>query len=109
MKRSKTMVAKNGGFLAALSGLVFALSAGTLFAERPDGENPEIFRINKERPHAITVPYGTRTLALRGETRESEYYKSLNGMWRFHWSPKPGERPAGLKMGGRGSWSSRIR
>ena len=90
------MITKNPRFWTILSGFVFALSVGTLSAERPDWENPEVFRINKERPHATTVPYGTRTLALRGETRESEYYKSLNGMWRFHWSSKPAERPAGF-------------
>ncbi len=62
-------------------------------APPPDWENPAVFGINKEPPHATAIPFATDSQALSGRWQDSPYYNSLNGTWKFHWSPNPSERP----------------
>ena len=50
-----------------------------------DWENPNVNGINKEKPHA----YGF----LAGEKEANPLVKSLNGIWKFKWSPDPQSRP----------------
>ena len=64
-----------------------------LFVQALDWENPEIFQKNREAPHASYIPYDTVEGALAADRDRSPYYRSLNGMWKFHWVPKPSERP----------------
>lgn len=58
-----------------------------------DWENPSVFAVNKEPPHASWVPYADQQNALKGHTEESPFVKSLNGMWKFHWAKAPSQRP----------------
>jgi len=58
-----------------------------------DWENPEVFAINTELPHATCIPFPDLNLALRTESKNSPWYKSLNGKWRFRWVAKPADRP----------------
>lgn len=51
----------------------------------PDWENPGVVGINKERYHA--------TLTLPSKKAACSEIISLNGNWRFKWSPDPGSRP----------------
>ena len=51
-----------------------------------DWENPAVNGINKERPHA----YGF----LAEEKAGNPLIQSLNGIWKFKWSPDPQSRPA---------------
>lgn len=51
----------------------------------PDWENPDINGINKEQPHAFTF--------LAGEKANNPMIRSLNGIWKFKWSPDPQKRP----------------
>lgn len=51
----------------------------------PDWENPDINGINKENPHA----YGF----LASEKTNNPMIQSLNGIWKFKWSPDPQSRP----------------
>ena len=46
--------------------------------------NPEIFQINREPPHASLMPFSTLEQALEGNYEDSPYYVSLNGTWKFH-------------------------
>lgn len=55
-------------------------------AQLPDWENPETIGINK-------LPYHS-TLQLPSREAECAEIVSLDGMWSFHWSPNPEERPA---------------
>ena len=50
-----------------------------------DWENPDVNGINKEKPHA----YGF----LASEKANNPFIKSLNGIWKFKWSPDPQSRP----------------
>ena len=58
-----------------------------------DWENPKVIGINKEEPHATLIPYKDIKIAKKGIRRNSFYYKSLNGLWKFNWSEKPKDRP----------------
>lgn len=51
----------------------------------PDWENPEVLGINKENPHA--------TLYHADDKAGNPNVMSLNGVWKFHWSPDPQSRP----------------
>ncbi|WP_197531025.1 glycoside hydrolase family 2 TIM barrel-domain containing protein [Posidoniimonas corsicana] len=57
----------------------------------PDWENPAVVQINREPVRATFTPYATAADATAGG--ESSRVVSLNGSWRFHWSPTPDQRP----------------
>jgi beta-galactosidase len=59
----------------------------------PDWEDPSIVGRNKEAPHATLMPFPDAESAMQGDWSSSPWYQSLNGSWKFHWSPKPAERP----------------
>ena len=78
-----------------LSILLLKIAAGfhkkTFSQQNPhEWENSEIFRINKEPAHNTMLPYATIEQAI---TAEMKYFLSLNGKWKFKWSPKPADRP----------------
>ncbi len=56
-------------------------------------QNPAIFNINKLAPHAYFIPFETEQLACTDNEYLSEYFKSLNGKWKFHLSSNPESRP----------------
>lgn len=59
----------------------------------PDWENPKVFAINKEAPRATFISFPELKMALSQKPAQSVWYKSLNGRWKFHWVPKPADRP----------------
>jgi len=81
--------------LALLASVSLGLGAiQTVAAEQtPDWENPNVFDVNKEPPHATMMVYPDVKSALPGDPGRSPYFLSLNGRWRFHWAPKPADRP----------------
>jgi len=58
-----------------------------------DWENPAALHAGTVAPRATFVPYPDAASALRLGPRESPRYLSLNGPWKFHWSPRPADRP----------------
>ncbi|MGB9862732.1 MAG: glycoside hydrolase family 2 TIM barrel-domain containing protein [Candidatus Saccharicenans sp.] len=58
-----------------------------------DWENPKVFAINTEEPHATFIPFPDLQQALQNEPGKSPWYKCLNGKWKFCWVPKPADRP----------------
>ncbi len=81
---------------AAFAAQKQAFAAGAAGAGSADGEwnaRPGVFQVNREAARARLVPYRDTRAALAGRMRESPYYRSLNGSWRFHWSKNPDERP----------------
>jgi len=48
---------------------------------------------NKLAPHAYSTSYPDAASALQGNRAASPLYVSLNGAWKFHWSPTPADRP----------------
>src|ERR1035437_5357841 len=69
------------GSLLFLTGSIYAQNGSKVF----DWENPDVVGINKENPHA--------TLYLPTEKRNNKQIVSLNGSWKFKWSPDPDSRP----------------
>lgn len=58
-----------------------------------DWENPEVFAINREEPHASFMRYQSEELALKDDFKKSKFYESLNGKWKFNWVKKPADKP----------------
>jgi len=68
--------------------------ATTVFAaETPDWENPVMIGMNKEPAHTTLMPYATIDTALKCDREASQFYKSLNGQWKFNWVDRPAKRP----------------
>ncbi len=59
----------------------------------PEWNNPKIVEQNKERPHAHFFGYPNLPLAQVAQPQQAPNYQSLNGTWKFHWSPKPADQP----------------
>jgi len=74
--------------------LAFATST---FAQQPDWENQAVFRINKEAPHATSMPFPTKEGATTKARLESPWCQVLNGSWKFHHTGNPTGRPAGFE------------
>jgi beta-galactosidase len=83
-------------FLILLSGSAFAPpQAQAPRAPRGDEwENPKVFSVGKEEPHATFVPFPDSASALAKEPQDSPFYQTLNGVWKFNWVTKPADRPA---------------
>lgn len=56
-------------------------------------ENASIFQINREPARATFYAYENGSLAQAGRREDSQYFRSLNGEWAFHWARKPADRP----------------
>jgi len=68
---------------------------GVPFTEKEprDWENPEVFNINREDPHATLISFPDEKSALASINSNSPNYQSLDGMWKFNWVKSPDERP----------------
>ncbi|MGD0582508.1 MAG: glycoside hydrolase family 2 TIM barrel-domain containing protein [Bacteroidales bacterium] len=69
--------------------------AGVAFTENVprDWENPELTGLNREDPHATIISFADEASALIGISEKSPNYLSLDGIWKFHFSKTPEERP----------------
>lgn len=69
--------------------IVGSINPEAIFAQatnlQNDWENPQMIGQNKEKPHA--------TFVLPSEKQTNPEVVSLNGIWKFHWSPDPASRP----------------
>lgn len=63
------------------------------FAQKPDWENLSVLEINREPARANCIPYQNENQALEAIREKSSWFLSLNGNWKFHWVPRPEERP----------------
>ncbi|MEN8228065.1 MAG: glycoside hydrolase family 2 TIM barrel-domain containing protein [Bacteroidota bacterium] len=62
-------------------------------SEKPDWDNVKVLQVNKEDPHATMMVFADAEKAMSFDKAESQYFQSLNGQWKFHWSHSPAERP----------------
>ncbi len=58
-----------------------------------DWENPALVSSGTVAPRATFVPFPDAASALRLGPKESPRRLSLNGPWKFRWSPRPADRP----------------
>ncbi len=59
-------------------------------------ENPEVFNIGQEMPHATFLPYPDATFLWQNVKENPPWYKSLNGIWKFKYVDAPDTRPKGF-------------
>ncbi len=55
----------------------------------PDWENEQVFQINREPARATFTPFPDIATAKENAAETSPFYRSLNGTWKFHWTPSP--------------------
>lgn len=56
-------------------------------------ESPQAIALNKEKPKAWFFSFANKESARKVLPEHSEYWKSLNGSWKFNWVKHPDERP----------------
>ena len=56
-------------------------------------QSPDSVAVNKLHPHAWFFSFRNIEEARKVLPENSSYWKSLDGMWKFHWAPNPDERP----------------
>ena len=83
---------KRTAVLISCVGLL-AFSQAPSAPQPEDWENPAVLHAGTEAPRATFVPFPDAASALRLGPKESARYVSLNGPWKFHWSPRPADRP----------------
>jgi beta-galactosidase len=68
---------------------------GVPFTEKVprDWENPGVFNINREEPHASLISFADEKSALEAIKANSPNYKSLDGLWKFNCVNTPDQRP----------------
>jgi beta-galactosidase len=82
------------GICAATCALVLVPVAGTAqSANTPEWEQPEVVAVNREPMKATFFNYESRAKAIAGDMAASQYYRSLDGTWKFAYSPNPDVRP----------------
>jgi beta-galactosidase len=91
---------------SSLSISLWITTLGLVAAEIPDWQNPTITSRNRKPSHASFLAYPDRNsaqenasalLPLRLRRDASPWYRSLNGSWKFHWSPNVHDRPVGFQ------------
>ncbi len=79
------------------AGLVVFLACSPPSGEQPGSvpywEDPTVFQVDREAPRASFTPFRTRERALNNRPEASGFRLDLNGVWKFHWAPRPAERP----------------
>ena len=56
-------------------------------------QSPDSVAVNKLQPHAWFFSFRNIEEARKVLPENSSYWKSLDGLWKFHWAPNPDERP----------------
>ena len=72
------------------------LLAGVVATQAPDWEDPQIIGHNKTPAHCTLMPYATTQQATCGTRTASPFFLSLNGVWKFCFTPSPDARPVGF-------------
>lgn len=53
-----------------------------------------VVELNREPAHDLNIPMRDESQLTSQSMESSPYYLSLNGIWKFHWSPDPSSAPA---------------
>ncbi len=88
-----TCFAFAAGVIAAAIACVASPARAQNPAPVPYWEDPAVFAENREPPRASFTPFASGDAAIRDRPEDSPYRLGLNGDWRFHWAPRPVERP----------------
>lgn len=75
---------------------LFLLCVAICANAQPEWDNVKVLQVNREKPHATMMVYKSKVAAQAFDRSKSEYFRSLNGDWKFHWIEKPADRPLGF-------------
>jgi len=75
--------------------LGLCLASGTLCAQNGnnDWENPQLYELNKEKPHATFMLFSQPADVIADDYSRSPWRQSLNGTWRFTYLDKYTDNP----------------
>jgi beta-galactosidase len=93
--RGANRLIKSLGFAGALTALILPISCTTspkTVGNRPAWNDIDVIRENVEAPRAHFVAYPNREEAISRGSNPN--FDSLNGLWKFHYSASPADRPA---------------
>lgn len=62
-------------------------------SQKPDWENPKVFKVGTTQPRATFYVFKSLEEAKANKPFQSDNYQLLNGDWRFNWSEHPSKRP----------------
>ena len=80
-------------FLIAGRGTFVSQQKASVPEQVAEWENPKIFSVNAEVPHVTFIPYQDEASALKNDKKNSPFYQTLNGTWKFKWVTKPADVP----------------
>ena len=63
------------------------------YSQQNDWENPEMIGKNKLPAHNTSISFPNMADAMKVDIKTSSRYKSLNGQWKFAWTPTPESAP----------------
>jgi beta-galactosidase len=86
----KTMCKKS---LSLIAGIVLSMSFAFSQSKNNDWENPLLYELNKEKPHATFMLFTDKKSVVADDYSKSPYYQSLNGTWKFVYADKYAKRP----------------
>lgn len=75
-----------------LAGFFLIGIAGFSQTKNNDWENPVLFEVNKEAPHATFMIFDNQQDVIADDYKRSPYYQSLNGTWKFIYTAKHADR-----------------
>lgn len=61
--------------------------------ERTEWDDVNVLHINKEAPRTTMMVYPSKEQAATFDRAKSDYFKLLNGEWKFNWVRSPDDRP----------------
>lgn len=82
----------------ALTLMVIMSVLSSVFAQQIPAEllTPEIVSLGRMPMRATGFAFESKELAKVGEREKSQYFLSLNGIWKFNWVQDPHKRPLGF-------------
>jgi beta-galactosidase len=62
----------------------------------PYWQDLNVVEVNKEYPRTSFMSFGSKSDAVSKKFEESDYYRSLNGTWKFYYADAYGQLPEGI-------------
>jgi beta-galactosidase len=94
MKSKKMYRANIITYKRFFSFVISFLSMSILFSQSKnnDWENPQLYELNKEKPHATFMLFNDKKSVVADDYSKSSFYQSLNGTWKFVYVDKYADR-----------------
>jgi beta-galactosidase len=87
-KRKASVMKNKTGAVAVFVLSIWGLACGA----GEEWDDPAILQVNAERAHASMMIYSDKTAAMEGGRKRSQWYRLLNGQWKFHLVKRPADR-----------------